>query len=404
LARTNASVTGLLIFGVALLLAALISELADRSIVSTAVLFLAAGFAVGPGGFGLMKVDPQSPVVARLADFALVAVLFNDGAKLGWSELRSTWLLPGRALFLGLPLTMFATALLGHYLAGLTWLNAWLIGAVLSPTDPVFAAAIVGREGVSKRLRHLLNVESGLNDGLALPIVLRLLALNGAAERGTAVDMLALLGGGMIGVATPWLAVTFERSRFFAVARSHEPLFPFAIGIVVFAVAELVHANQFIAAFAAGVTLATVRPSERSEASAFTENFSELLKLAALLVFGMLISPSFLSEIPVSGYVFAALALVVARPAALAISLAGAPLPGREKIAAAWFGPKGFASVVYGILVLESGIKGGDQVFHLIALVVAASIIAHSSTDVIVARWLHCAANQPDAPTQGRAT
>ncbi|WP_255351527.1 cation:proton antiporter [Cryobacterium sp. MLB-32] len=91
-------------------------------------------------------------------------------------------------------------------------------------------------------------------------------------------------------------------------------------------------------------------------------------------------------EIPLTGWIFALLALVLARPLALLVSFLGAHFPMREQIAAMWFGPKGFASVVYGILVLESGIDQADLLFHLIALVIVLSILAHSSTDVLVAR------------------
>jgi len=391
----------LLIFGLTLLVAVLISELADRSIVSTAVLFLVAGFAAGEHALGFIELRADTPVISRLADFALVAVLFTDGMKLGWRELRSAWHLPGRALFFGLPLTMTATALLAHQVAGVSWLNAWLVGAVLSPTDPVFAAAIVGRSGVSQRLRHLLNVESGFNDGLALPIVLGLLALGGAAEGGVLMNIVELLAGVVIGVAVPWIALQFERTRFFAVARSHEPYFPFAIGIVVFAFAELVHANQFLAAFTAGITLATLRRDQAEEFGAFGEEFAELLKLAALLVFGGLISPALLREVPLEGYAFAGLALFAARPAAIGLALWGARLEWRNKVAAMWFGPKGFASVIYGLMVLESGIDGANESFHLIAIVVVGSILAHSSTDVVMARWLNCTPKVEGKPVAG---
>ena len=111
-----------------------------------------------------------------------------------------------------------------------------------------------------------------------------------------------------------------------------------------------------------------------------------MLKLAALLVFGALISPAFLAEIPWTGWVFAVLALVLARPVALWISFWGSGLEPREQAAAMWFGPKGFASVVYGLIVLSSGIAAADEIFHLLALTIVLSIIAHSSTDVLVAR------------------
>jgi NhaP-type Na+/H+ and K+/H+ antiporter len=114
---------------------------------------------------------------------------------------------------------------------------------------------------------------------------------------------------------------------------------------------------------------------------------AELLKLAALLVFGCLISPAFLAEIPARGYVFALLTLVAVRPLALAVALFRSRLDWREWVAAAWFGPKGFASVVYGLLILRADVPRGNELFHLIAIVTAASVVAHSSTDVLVARW-----------------
>jgi len=112
----------------------------------------------------------------------------------------------------------------------------------------------------------------------------------------------------------------------------------------------------------------------------------ELLKLVALLVFGALISPRFLADIPLSGYVFAAAPLLLARPVALGLALLGSRLDARARPAAAWFGPKGFASVVYGLLILEANVPSSDKLFHLTALVVIASILAHSSTGVIIAR------------------
>jgi NhaP-type Na+/H+ and K+/H+ antiporter len=186
----------------------------------------------------------------------------------------------------------------------------------------------------------------------------------------------------------PWLATRIERSRFFGVSKKYEPFFAFAVGLIVFAVAVLTGANEYLAVFAAGVTLASTRPGVQEEFSEFGEQVSELLKLAALLVFGALITPQFLREVPLSGYAFALLALVLPRTGALWLALLGGKIAWRDKLAAMWFGPRGFAAVVYGIVVLRSGVGGADEAFHLIALVVVASIIAHSSTDIVVARWL----------------
>lgn len=379
--------TLLLVFAAVLLLAVLVSSLAHRTVLSTAVLFLAAGFLLGPGVLNVVSLTSASPIVGQLATLALFAVLFTDGMRVGWHDLRSAWRLPGRALGWGLPLTLLVTALLAHYVAGLGWPEAFLVGAILAPTDPVFAAALVGNDKVPARLRHLLNVESGVNDGLALPFVMLFLAVAAGSDDlhlGALAWELTL--GLVIGVGVPWFAIMLERTRFFSASTAYEPLNAVAIGLLVLALGQATHANLFIAAFAAGVTVATFGKRQRESFEHFGELIAEVLKLAALLVFGALISPTFLADISWQGWVFAPLALVVARPAALAVSFLGSRLSAKEQLAAMWFGPKGFASVVYVLVVLASGIPASDVVFHLVGLTVVLSILAHSSTDVLVAR------------------
>ena len=386
--------TGLFVFALTLLAAVLVSDLADRSVLSTAVLFLLAGVVAGEGMLGAISLRPDAPAVALLAELALFSVLFTDGMRVGLKDLASAWRLPGRALLLGLPLTLVGTALLARWIVGLPWAESFLIGAVLSPTDPVFAAAIVGREEVPARLRQLLNVESGLNDGLALPIVVAMLAVIGPEHFNLAEVLTEVALGVGIGILVPWSAIRLEQSRFFSAHATYRPLNAFAIGLLVLTISSMAHANELLAAFAAGITVATVGPEVREAFHRFGELVAELLKLAALLVFGSLISPQFLGEIPASGYLFALLVLVAVRPLALSLSLLRSPLGWRERAAAAWFGPKGFASVVFGLLILKEAKAAkldwarADQLFHVVALCIAGSIVAHSSTDVLVARWL----------------
>lgn len=376
----------LLAFSATLLVAVMVSALAHRSVLSTAVLFLLAGVLLGSGVLNVVSVGPQDPLVAIFAELALFSVLFTDGMRVTAEDLRSA-ALPARALAMGLPITLALTAGLGHFVAGLPWAQSLLIGAVLSPTDPVFAAAIVGRDEVPRRLRRLLNVESGLNDGLALPVVVVLLAVVGGGPVPAGRLGAELAAGLALGVALPWAAIRLERLPVLGAAPLYEPLNAFAIGLLVLSVASLTKANEFLAAFAAGITVGTVSPAVRAAFHQFGDLTAELLKLAALLLFGALISPSFLGGIPLSGYVFAVLVLVVVRPVALAVALFRTGIGRREWLAAAWFGPKGFASVVYGLLILESGVAGADRLFRLTAIVIVLSVLAHASTDVVVARW-----------------
>ncbi|MGY1723459.1 cation:proton antiporter [Blastococcus sp. SYSU DS0533] len=391
----------LLAFSVLLFAGVLFSGLAHRTVLSTAVLFLLAGFVLGDGVTGVLTLQPGDEIVVGLAELALFSVLYTDGMRVGFSDLRRAWRLPGRALVLGMPLTFAVTAVLAHYVAGLPWIQAMLVGAVLAPTDPVFASAIVGRPEVPGRLRSLLNVESGLNDGLALPVVLVLLSVlsQDQVDYGSLAGELAL--GVALGFAVPAVAILLIRSRFTSATPLYASLGGLSIGLVVLGLADLTHANLFLAAFTAGITIATFAPDVEESFAEFGELVTELLKLAAILVFGALISPAFLGEIPLTGYLFAVLALVLARPVAIMLALLRSGLPGPQKAAAAWFGPKGFASVVYGLLILDAGVPGADAMFHLVALVIFASILAHSSTDVPIAHAFARAEGRPEPDLPG---
>ncbi len=234
-----------LLFGLVLFLAVLLSGWAEETIFSIAVLFLVAGFLAGPGVLKLIAVEPGQWLVRLLAELALFSVLFTDGMKVNWQSLVSAWKLPGKALFFGIPLTMMGIAMGAHYIAGRTWAESFLLVAALSPTDPVFAAALVGRPDVPERLRHLLNVESGLNDGLALPLVLGILTWMGQ-DGATIPRVLAEMGEGIgLGVAVPWIAVWLCQLRLFHVAPAYHPLFAFDVGVLVLALCWLCGANVF---------------------------------------------------------------------------------------------------------------------------------------------------------------
>lgn len=395
-----------LVFSLALLLAVLLSELAERSVLSTAVLFLAVGIVSGDELLGVITLEPDNPLVPLFAELALFSVLYVDGMRLSARDLTSAWRLPGRALIFGLPLTLLISAVLARGLVGLSWAESFLLGAVLCPTDPVFASAIVGREDVPYRLRHLLNVESGVNDGLALPLVVTLLAVvsSDSVSPGPLFGQVAL--GILVGVAIPYLAVLLERLPVLSAHARYEPLYGFATGLLVLSASKMLHANEFLAAFSAGVTVASTGGNVKRAFHDFGDLLAEILKLAALLVFGSLLQPSTFAGISWKGYLFAVLLLVAARPLAIAVSLWKSPLGNRERLTAAWFGPKGFASVVFSLWVFEAGSRSGfgrdnaRQLAELAALCVAVSVAAHSSTDVLIARWFRSSEEQAGEPGQ----
>ncbi len=376
----------ILVFALTLFVAALLSDAAQRSILSTTVLFLAAGVIVGPG-LHVVETAPGDALVGKFSEFALFAVLFTDGMRVDRREVVAEWQLPVRALVVGLPLTFIGTALLARGVANVPWDQAFLLGAILSPTDPVFAAALIGHESVPLRLRRLLNLESGLNDGLALPLVVTLLAVagSGSFEPAKLAGQVAL--GCALGLAIPWLAVQVERVPILAATALFEPLLPFSIGLVVLGVSSVTHANEFLAGFAGGFAVATFGPHLKETFERFGELVAELLKLGAVLVFGTLLSWQVLGDISWQGYLFVFFSVFAVRPLVLNVALIRSDLTWPERMAASWFGPKGFASIVFGLLMLNAGIPQGIHLFHLAAAVIATSIVVHSSTDVIIADW-----------------
>ncbi|MFJ9119180.1 cation:proton antiporter [Streptomyces sp. NPDC102394] len=378
------------VFGASLLVAVLLSGLAARTVLSTSFLFLAGGALVSDGFLGLIHITPDSEIVSVTADLALFAVLFTDGMHVSLPKLRANWKNPARALGLGMPLAFVFMGLVTHFLVGLDWTTSFLVGAVLAPTDPVFASAIVGRAEVPAKLRQLLNVESGINDGLALPVVLVLIAAAGpratSAEASAGKIAIELLLGLVFGVALPLLVSALVRFRLLGAEPKLQPLLPLATGIILYATCHLTHANPYLAAFFAGAALAHVSPEAKEPFEPLGEELAELAKFAALLVFGALLTPKLFGDLSLGGYLAVILAVLLIRPASLLLSLLGTRLSRKEKLVAAWFGPKGFASVVYGLLVLQSGIPQAQEAFTLIAVCIAFSMVAHSSTDVPIAR------------------
>lgn len=373
----------LLAYAITLVIAVLISGIAEETVLSVSVLFLACGFALGSGLFG--RVPTTHPeVLQTLAEIALFSVLFTDGMRTGGlRKLSRQWGLPARALLIGMPLTVVGIGLLAHYMTGLPWKLAFLIGAALSPTDPVFVSAIFRFEAIPEKVKHLLNVESGLNDGLSLSVVIVLLAYAGLKGPGfTSLEGMPL--GLAIGFGIPLAAILLEKTRFFRAAGVFHPLNGFALGLLVLAVSYVTGANLFLAGFGAGISVATFGPTFSKSFQQFGELVTELLKLAALLMFGVAIAPQFFTALPAVEYGFIVLAVFVVRLFAIWGSMIGSELTRRETWLAGWFGPKGFASVVYGILIFHAGL---NHAAHLIALAVTASILVYSSTDVLLGKW-----------------
>lgn len=390
-----------LIFALALFAAVMFSKIAKRSVLSSSVLFLVIGF-IGGGVSNLIPITAHDSLVKEMVNLALVSVLFTDGMQLGIKDLAKSWRLPTRALFIGMPVTFAILSLAAHFITGLDWLNSMLVGAILSPTDPVFSAAVVSHPEIPLRVRRMLSIESGLNDGLALPLVLILLSIISSSNDASLLELLKeVVFGIVLGIVVPIIAVQFTRFKRLGAVDVYQPLESFAVGIIVYALADIFAVNEYLAMFAAAVTIATIDTDARDSFHGFGETVTEILKLAAVMIFGALFAPRFFIDLGWAGYLFAIVALVLARPVGIVVATLGANLQHKELVTAAWFGPKGFSSVVYGLIVLESGIEYAKNVFELVGIVILLSIILHSSTDIFAINWFK-ADSQKNAEKQNK--
>ena len=344
-----------------------------------------AGFALGQGGLGLIELDPTSDFVAVAAIVALVAILFRDGLEVEGEMLRSSWHLPLRKLVLAMPVTAALVAVAARALTDLSWTECFLIGALLSPTDPVLSSSVVTNPRVPRVVRHSLNLESGLNDGVALPAVLAFAGALNVNEHGF-VWWKFVLQDVSVGLATG-LLVGWVASR---VLPARHGLLALAAAGVAYAVAVLPpHGNGLIAVFVCAIVLGVRRPDVLAAFEVESEKLLVVVKLGVFFLFGTLLTVHGLFGDGLAAVALVAFLLLVARPVAVWLALAGTSADAATRAFMAWFGPKGVATMTFALLVLaESGIASRERVFNIAALAVLVSIVAHGLTDRPGSEWI----------------
>jgi sodium/hydrogen antiporter len=381
----------LLYSGALLAAAAALSGLMRGTVLSISVLSVAAGVALALTG--AIDVDADDSTVVNLFLLALIVTLFSDGLFVEREFLFLHWSPPVRALVIAMPLTLGLLALAAKLLfSELSWAEAFLLGAVLSATDPVVTSAVVTSQRVPATVRHSLNLESGLNDGLALPFVLFFIIL--ASPGGDAgQEAMELLGeaavGAVIGVALGLVAGRLTHHLpGGGIVRRYEGIFALGVGVFAYGLADVTVGNGLIAAFVCGIALGVAEHDIADDFVVFSENVSSILQVLTFFVFGgLIVAAGYGGSIPLL-VAFIALALLVARPLAIAISFLRVRMPRPHRAFIDWFGPKGVASMLFAVLVLDSGVGEGELIFQIAAYVILASIVAHGLSDTLGARWI----------------
>lgn len=353
------------------------------------LLFTIVGLAVGSEGLGLITPQHDGRFGATLLEAALVLVLFSDAVAISGSSWLRDRFLPLRLLGIGLPLTILAGwALALILLPGLKLWEAALLGTILAPTDAVLGQAVVSDRRVPRLIRHGLNIESGLNDGLALPVltIFLTLALGDLGVPGRVQPVLELLraivASGAIGLGIGWIVahlLVWSDDRGWS-DRHWRAIALLAVAGLSFVLADGVGGSGFIAAWVSGLTAGSVLGERRANAGRLAEEFADVGTMLSFLGFGALFLGSALRHASWMQLGYAALSLTVVRAVPVAASLLGTGLSRRSVLYLGWFGPRGLASVIFAGVIIEAELPAATPIVTTAMLTVGLSVVLHGVT------------------------
>jgi len=344
-----------LLFGYALL-----SKRASQTPITAPILFTAAGMALSSHWMRVAAAGMTANVFLRLAELGLVLLLFTDASQTDLTVLRKVGALPGRLLGVG----MLLTVLLGGIVArlvfpGLSIWEAGVLSAILAPTDAGLGQVVVTSPRVPMPVRQALNVEAGLNDGLSVPFLLFFMAIAAAKIEGGAASLLQFMGeqlglGVIVGIAVGllggWLLRTATRRGW--LAESFQQIAVVTLPLLCLLLAEMVDASMFIAAFVAGLAVQIPFKEAGKHSVEFAEEWGQMFNVAVFFMFGMVVVRDW-SQLTPASWVYAVLSLTVVRMLPVAVALIGTHLSRPSVIFMGWFGPRGLASIVLGLVYLE---------------------------------------------------
>lgn len=367
----------------------LVSRRLETTIVTAPMVFVAVGLLTGPEAFDVASIDLESEEVIVLAELTLSIVLFSDAVRVDPRMARSFVGIPARMLGIGLPLVIALGTIVARMTLGIDWAAAALVASILAATDAALGQAVLTDESVPSRIRGSLNIESGLNDGLALPAVTLFVAVAAAEEdsRGASfwVRFVAeqigygALTGTAVGVGAGWLLTRARRAGW--VDGVNGQLAALAQVGVAFVLAHEVGGNTFIAAFVAGIAFRIVGGEEAEHLTEFAEDSGQLFASITFVVFGNALLGPTLGDLTVPIAVCVVATLTVGRMLPIAVSLIGTGVRPPTLVFLGWFGPRGLASILFALTVIEdTGREVDDELFVVVAWTVLASVVVHGAT------------------------
>ena len=359
----------------------------ERSWISGAIVFTAFGLLIGPVGLDLIFFKADAETIRTLAELTLALVLFTDPAGADMAVLRRTEALPARLLFIGLPLTIllcFGLAIL--FFPKLSLLEMALLATMLAPTDAALGKAVVTNESVPADIRQGLNVESGLNDGICVPILFVFLAL-AAGKTGEggpwhlALMLVAkeigigLAAGLLLTLSAGWLLKYAWRRHWLTETWIQIPIV--ALALTCFAAAQLAGGSGFIAAFSGGLIFGALAKDHRKYFLRAAEGTGDTMALITWVIFGSAVVGHAIGHFNWAILLYAILSLTLIRMLPVFFALAGLQVSTEAKLFMGWFGPRGLASIVFGVIVVNANLPNSGPIAMTVACTIILSIISH---------------------------
>ena len=402
--------SGLTALAVLVVVYTLMASKLDRWWITAPMVFVAAGTILGAGVLNVVPFSLSSETILTITELTLALLLFSDASTVRLRDVEGDASLPTRLLFVGLPLTIAAGALVAHLvLPGVEWAPAALLATILAPTDAALGLAVVTNRAVPVRIRRALNVESGLNDGIATPFVTFFIALvaaeDGIGDRSWGLEALKQIG---LAIVTA-VVVGYLGGRLLALANDHgwtsgvsEQIGILALALLAYEGSVAIGGNGFIAAFAGGILFGAATRGRLEAPTQFTETLGLAASFLVWAIFGgLFVGKLFTAQFSAQPIIYAVLSLTLIRMVPVALVLWGTHLRPATVAFMGWFGPRGLASVVFTLIALEDleHASGGTLLVQTATWTVLLSVVLHGlSASPLAARYGASMAKAGDIP------
>lgn len=378
----------LILTGIALF--ALFSGPISRGSLTPPMTFCALGLLFSPIGFGWIDLALDNAIIHAVAEITLILVLFTDAARIDFKTLRTDHDVPVRLLFVGMPLTIVAGVLTAQIvLPELLFIEALVLAVILAPTDAALGQAVVSSTRVPERIRQSLNVESGLNDGIALPALLFVISFaagtHGSEHQADWIPFIIkqITFGPLAGIVVGWVGARAINAAIERGFLTHEfcNIYLLCLAFIAYLASELIGGNGFIAAFVAGMATGNTLKHVNEEIYEFAESEGQLLNLIIFFLFGVALLPKVWGHLSWDIVAYALLSLTLVRMIPVFVSLIGKRLRWETTLFLGWFGPRGLASILFVLLVLDhANLTHASLVFDTVIVTVALSVLLHGLT------------------------